>query len=426
MTRISKCVLLFVFGILFIAGPTCRGLPLGATPAVAKKQMYTCGMHPFIIQDHPGLCPICGMELTPLKEGSGGKGGQVIKIDPVTSQKMGIRTAEAMLRPLVHTIRTVGLVDYEEPGQRSINAKVSGWVEALMVNQSGQEVAEGQPLLRIYSPDLVASQNELLLAMKNLEEEKNSGFPEAEKDARSLLAAARSRLELWDISPAQIKRLETTGKVEKSLTLYSPAAGVVSKKEVREGEYVPAGSELMEISSLQQVWVYADIYEDEIPWVKTGQQAEVKVPSMPKPISGKVTKLYPYLDATTRTVKARIELDNAGLELKPDMYADVTIHTMPTAGILAIPVEAVLFTGVKQTVFVALGDGKFEPREVTTGLQDETGYVQIISGLKPGQRVVTSAQFMLDSESKLREALQKMLAPDQPDSAQKQNPEDLF
>jgi Cu(I)/Ag(I) efflux system membrane fusion protein/cobalt-zinc-cadmium efflux system membrane fusion protein len=182
----------------------------------------------------------------------------------------------------------------------------------------------------------------------------------------------------------------------------------------------------MEISSLKKVWVYADIYEDEIPWVKVGQGAEVKFPFSSESVSGPITQLYPYLDAATRTVKARIELDNDLRELKPDMYADVTIRTAATAPVLTVPVEAVLFTGIRERVFLALGDGKFEPREVRTGLQDENGNIEIVSGLVSGDRVVTSAQFMLDSESKLREALQKMLNPEPAAASQKEELDDLF
>jgi Cu(I)/Ag(I) efflux system membrane fusion protein/cobalt-zinc-cadmium efflux system membrane fusion protein len=411
---------------LLLTGPTVgRNLP-GAAPARAEELSYTCGMHPMIVVDDPGLCPICQMDLTPLKAGTGGTGDQVIVIDPVTSQKMGIRTALAAPTPLVHTIHTVGLVGYEEGGQWAVNAKISGWVDKLLINQSGQEVAKGQPLLDLYSPELVAAQKELLIALKNLRELKGSGFPDAEQDARSLLDSARRRLELWDISASQIKRLESSGRVQRTLTLLAPTEGIVSKKQVRQGEFVQAGAELLEISSLKKVWVYADIYEDEIPWVKVGQQAEVKFPFSSASISGPITRFYPYLDAATRTVKARIELDNAGRELKPDMYADVTIRTEPTAPVLTVPVEAVLFTGIRERVFLALGEGRFEPREVRTGRQDEESKIEIVSGLVSGDRVVTSAQFMLDSESKLREALKKMLNPETPPASQKEELDDLF
>ncbi len=415
----QSAIMLLLAGFILLA-PINGNYRFGSSMVFAEEFRYTCGMHPMIVVDEPGLCPICLMDLTPLKKGTGDQSEQVIVIDPVTSQKMGIRTAEARQMPLVHTIYTVGLVDYAEPDQQAVNTKISGWVETLMVNQSGQTVTKGEPLLTLFSPELVAAQNELLIAGKNLKDLESKELPDAEEDARNLLAAARRRLELWDISTKQIKRLETTGQVQRTLTLYAPADGVVSKKQVRKGEYVQAGTELMEISNLNKVWVYADIYEDEIPWVKVGQQADIKFPFYSKPISGLIYQFYPYLDPKTRTVKARIELDNPRQELKPDMYADVTIRTEPTTSVLTVPVEAVLFSGIRERVFLALGDGKFEPRQVRTGLQDENGNIEIVSGLKSGDRVVTSAQFLLDSESKLREALQKMLNPQNPSSAQEE------
>ncbi len=417
-------MLLLLAGLILLTPSNGKQL-FGSSMVFADELRYTCGMHPMIVVDEPGLCPICQMDLTPLKEGTGDQGGQVIVIDPVTSQKMGIRTAEARQIPLVHTIHTVGLVDYAESDQQAVNSKISGWVETLVINQSGQTVKKGQPLLSLFSPELVATQNELLIAVKNLKELEAKGLPDAEEDARNLIFATRRRLELWDISTDQIKHLEATGQVLRALTLYAPAEGIVSKKLVRKGEYVKAGAELMEISSLNKVWVYADIYEDEIPWVKVGQTAEVKFPFSSESVSGPITRFYPYLDAATRTVKARIELDNADRGLKPDMYADVTIHTEPTVPVLTIPAEAVLFTGIRERVFLALGDGRFEPREIRTGLQDENGNIEIVSGLAAGDRVVTSAQFMLDSESKLREALQKMLNPESSDPSRNDDLEDL-
>jgi len=426
MKFFSQCLILFIISSLLFMALIGSEYNIGPAAVFAEEPRYTCGMHPMIVVDEPGLCPICQMDLTPLKEGTGDQDGQVIIVDPATSQKMGIRTAVATSMPLIHTIHTVGLVAYEEPGQHAVNTKISGWVEELMVNQSGQPVTKGQPLLSLYSPELVASQNELLIAVKNLKEIESKNLSDVKQDARDLLSAARRRLELWDISKSQIERLESSGHVQRALTLFSPTDGVVSKKLVRKGEYVKAGAELMEISNIDKVWVYADIYEDELPWVKVGQSAEVKFPFSSKPLPGVVSYFYPYLDPSSRTVKARIELENSGQILKPDMYADVTIHSKPSSSVVTVPVEAVLFSGLKERVFLALGEGKFEPRQVVTGLQDENGNIEIVSGLVAGDRVVTSAQFLLDSESKLREALQKMLNPEKPTSSEEEELEDLF
>jgi Cu(I)/Ag(I) efflux system membrane fusion protein/cobalt-zinc-cadmium efflux system membrane fusion protein len=440
------------------AGQESAVPPAETTAAAETKTRYTCGMHPFIIQDQPGTCPICGMNLTPLKEGTGGApataerkvkhwvssmdptyirqepgkdymgmelvpvyeepaGGGIV-IDPVTSQNMGIRTAPVERRDISRTVRTVGLVTYEESRQYSINSKIEGWIERLHVNQTGQMVRKGQPLLEIYSPELVAAQQEYLLALENSGRLAQSPFPEIAASGRRLLDAARTRLGYWDISEQQVRELENSRQLRKTLTLYSAYGGIVTEKKVFEGMRVMAGEELLQISDISRVWVNADIYEYELPWIKVGQAAAVDIPFVVgKTLEGKITYIYPYLQNETRTVKARIELPNPGLELKPDMYANVRIETQPARDILAIPDHAVLNSGKGQTVFVALGEGRFEPRAVTTGVGNDEGYIQILSGLSEGERVVTAAQFMLDSESKLREAIQKMLEPKEPGAA---------
>ncbi|MEJ2471905.1 MAG: efflux RND transporter periplasmic adaptor subunit [Desulfuromonadales bacterium] len=431
-------------------------LPAVAEAAEETTQQYTCGMHPMIITDEPGLCPICNMELTPLKPAGSaaddtpagerkikywvapmdpsyirdepGKSpmgmdlvpvyedeaatGAVITIDPVTSQNMGVRTAPVERRDLTRTVRTVGLVDYEEPKQYAVNSKIDGWVERLYVNQTGQFVKRGEPLLAIYSPALVSAQEEFLLAQDNRSSLAESPFPAIAEGADRLLEASRRRLKLWDITDRQIARLESTGQVQKTLTLYAPYDGVVTMKMVREGQFIKSGMELMELSDISNVWVYADIYEYELPWVEVGQKATIILPYVGKdPISAEVSTIYPYVEPKTRTVKARFDIDNPNFTLKPDMYVNVRLATEPVRDALAVPAEAVLHSGEDKTVFVALGKGKFEPRRVKTGLQSDDGYIEIVQGLLPGEVVVTSAQFMLDSESKLREAIQKMLEP---------------
>lgn len=432
----------------------------GGQPAAdQEKPRWTCGMHPFVIQDEPGLCPICNMELTPLKAGSagerqvrhwvspmnpgyvreapgkddmghdlvpvyaeGGAGGGVA-IDPVIQQSMGVRTAVAEVRDLQRSLRAVGLVAFDEARQYVLNSKVDGWIEKLYVNQSGQPVRKGQPLLEVYSPDLVAAQQEYLLALRSSQRQAASPYAEIADGARRLLEAARSRLRYWDISAQQIEQLEKSGEVRRTLTLYSPYGGIVTMKKALQGMRVMAGEELLQIADLSQVWVNAEIYEQDLPWVKVGQSARVELPyARDKVFAGKVDYLYPYLEGMTRTVKARIVFANPGLELKPDMYANVQIATEALPGALAIPVDAVLRSGAGELVFIARGDGKFEPRPVLTGASGDDGYVQILSGLSAGDQVVTSAQFMLDSESKLREALQKMMTP-QPDGGKL---DDLF
>ncbi len=449
---------------------------VGEVQAAGEK--YTCGMHPMIIVDEPGSCPICGMELVPLKAGTAGgsqdgkpagkrkikywrapmdptyirdkpgkspmgmdlipvyedevPGGSMISIDPVTAQNMGIRTAIAEKRDLSRTIRTVGLVAYDEPKQFSINSKIAGWVERLYVNETGQFVKKGQKLLEIYSPDLVSAQEEFLLALNNQLALANSAFPEIAEGARRLLESSRKRLRLWDISDDQIQRLEKTRKVEKTMVLQAPYDGIVNMKMVYEGMYVKAGMELFQISDISKVWVYADIYEYELPWVRVGQKAKILLPFVgEQSLTATVDYIYPYVEPKTRTVKARLVVDNPGFKLKPDMYVNVRLKSETVRDALAIPAEAVLYSGDKKTVFIALEGGKFEPRQVKVGIQDDTGLIEIKQGLLPGERVVTSAQFMLDSESQLREAIAKMLeAKSKPKAAADKKPEggdeDLF
>ncbi len=419
-------------------------------------QQYTCGMHPMIITDEPGLCPICNMELTPVKSTGGevsakpagerkikywaapmdptyirdepGKSpmgmdlvpvyedesatGSIISIDPVTSQNMGVRMSQVTRKDLSRTIRTVGLIAYEESKQFSINSKIDGYIERLYANETGQLVKKGAPLMEIYSPALVSAQEEFLLARNNKLSLSQSPFPSIADGANRLLDASRRRLKLWDISDRQIARLEKTGEVSKNLTLYSPYNGIVTMKMVKEGQFIKSGMEMLTLSDISKVWVYADIYEYEMPWVKIGQQARIILPYVgSEPIVSKVSYIYPFVDPKTRTFKARFDINNPDFTLKPDMYVNVRLKSEPVENALTIPVEAVLHSGEKQTVFVALGDGKFEPRLVKTGVQNETGDIEIVQGVLEGESVVTSAQFMLDSESKLREAIAKMLEP---------------
>ena len=432
-----------------------------------EKVQYTCSMHPFIIRDEPGLCPICGMELTPLRPAAAGQqaGGRKIRhwvspmdptyvrdepgqdhmghdlvpvyeddsaygqiaIDPVTIQNMGVRTAVVEQRNLARTIRTVGIVTYEEPRQYSVNSKIEGWIERLHINETGQSVRKGQALMEIYSPELVAAQQEYLLAVANRDRLGQAPVPEIATGAERLLEATRTRLRYWDITEEQIKDLAQRGAIRKTLTLYSPYSGVVTAKPVLEGMRIMAGMELLQISDLSRVWINADIYEFEMPWVRTGLRAMVDLPAAGRPgLSGTITHIYPYLDGDTRTVRARIEFANPGLLLKPGMFANVSIAAETVSNAMAVPIGAVLHSGKQQTVFVALAGGRFEPRPVTTGVRDDLGFIQVLTGLRPGEQVVTSAQFLFDSESRLQEAIRKMLQPEKAGKAEDAGLEELF
>ena len=416
---------LYLISGLSLAAVLIMTLAVSSFAAEKKIKYWVAPMDPTYIRHEPGKSPM-GMDLIPVYEDET-QSGSTISIDPVTAQNMGVRTAQVTKGDISRRIRTVGLIAYEESKQYSVNAKIAGWVEKLHVNQTGQSVKKGEPLLEIYSPELVTAQQELILAKQNLDALSASSFPEIAAGARSLLEASRRRLALWDISKDQIARIEKSGQVQKSLTLKAPYDGIVSQKMVNEGMYVKPGAPLFEISDLSHVWVYADLYESELPFVKVGQPASVTLPYVgEKPRSAKVDYLYPYVDAKTRTVKARLEFANSDLSLRPDMYVNVEIQAEHRNNVLSVPSEAVLNSGDKQTLFVALGGGKYVPRTVKTGVQSDDGKVEIITGVNEGERVVTSAQFMLDSESHLREAIAKMLEPEPETPAASGNDEDLF
>ena len=453
--RPPLAALLLGLALLLGTDLSLRHPPLHGVEQGHAAEKYTCGMHPMIVVDEPGLCPICHMELTPLKDGTGGgggaadkgkikywvapmdptyvrdepgkspmgmdlipvyeneaTGGAMITVDPTTIQNMGVRTARVVRGDLSRTLRTVGLVTYEEPKQYVVNAKIAGWVEKLHVSETGQQVRKGQQLLEIYSPELVTAQQELLLARNNYRALKDSQFAQISDSALRLLEAARSRLTLWDVSKQQISRLEESGEVRRTVTLYAPYDGVVTMKMVNEGMFVQPGMALLNLADLSRVWVMADIYEYQLPWVRVGQEARVVMPYVKdRVLNARISYLYPYVEAKTRTIKARIEFDNPEMELRPDMYVNVYLKGQTVEDALLIPQEAVLYSGERQTVFIAQAGGRFEPRQVKTGLLGENGHVEVIQGLFEGEQVVTSSQFLLDSESKLREAIQKMLQP---------------
>ncbi|MHB8069106.1 MAG: efflux RND transporter periplasmic adaptor subunit [Desulfobaccales bacterium] len=397
-------------------GAAAPGAPATGTP-VAKKEKkikyWVSPMDPGFISDKPGKAP-CGMDLVPVYEEEGGEAAPgAIAVSPTTVQSMGVRTAKAEVQPLTHDTWTVGRVTFNERSLAIINTKVAGWVERLYINATGDPVRKGQTLLSIYSPDLVSTQKEYLLALKNLKTLGKSPFPELGDSARNLLEASRRRLQYFDISAGQIAALEKTGQVKKLLSLSSPVKGIVTKRMVTQGQMVQAGMPLLEVADLSTVWVDADIYQYELPWIKAGQQVEMSLQYMPgETFQGKIDYIYPYLKEDTRTAKVRLRFPNPQLKLKPEMFAQVQIKSPAAKEAVVVPAEAVLDTGLKQHVFIALGGGKFEPREVKLGVYGNGNhYREVLSGLKGGEDVVTSAQFLLDSESRFREAIQMMLPP---------------
>jgi multidrug efflux pump subunit AcrA (membrane-fusion protein) len=383
-------------------------------PRTGKRILYwRSPMDPTYIRYRPGKSPM-GMDLVPVyeEEGGGKEPASVIRIDPATMQNMGVQLAVVKRRPLSRNIRTFGNITYDETKLYSVNTKFSGWIEKLYANFEGQKVREGDALFDIYSPDLVAAQEDYLVALQQHKALGTSPVPGIREGAVRLREAAYTRLKYWDLTPAQLERLETSGEIRKTLTVFSPVTGVVTKMEAVQGHYVKAGEHQYEIADLSTVWVDADIYEYELPWVELGMPAEMDLPYIPdKRFHGKVLYIYPYLKPTTRTATLRLEFRNPGDELKPGMYANVYLKPPVASEALVIPQEAVIETGVRKLVFVSLGGGRFEARQVTTGAEGGGETYQVLQGLHEGETIVVSGQFMLDSESRLREAVREMQEP---------------
>lgn len=327
-----------------------------------------------------------------------------VQISPERQQLIGVRFGTVEPRALQKIIRTVGRIDTDEKRIGIVSPKISGWIEDLYVDFTGQFVRRGAPLLTIYSPELVSTQEEYLLALKARQDWSKSPFPEVAGGGALLADSARRRLKLWDISDAQIQALEDSREPKKTLTLYSPFTGHVLEKMVNKGQFVDAGMALYKIADLSVVWLIADIYESELPAIRVGQTAAIQMAYYPGEIfTGKAIYIYPYLDAQTRTAKVRYEFANPHGKLKPEMFANVEI-TVRLGDKLAVPEGAVIDTGVRKVAIVDRGAGYFEPREVRLGVKAGDVF-EVLDGLKAGERVVTSANFLIDSESKLKEAV---------------------
>ena len=332
-----------------------------------------------------------------------------VRIDPVTVQNIGVRTALAEQQSLSRHIRAVGRVAFDEERLSRLHPKTEGWIEELYIDKTGEQIGKDAILLNIYSPQLVTSQQEYLLALNNLDVLRESPYEEIRRGAEDLITSTRERLELLDVPEHQIRELEQSRKIKKNLHIHSPFDGVIINIGAREGQYVTRSTELYKIADLSRVWVFADVYESEVSWIQVGDPVDMKLAAIPgRVFSGRVGYIYPYAEAKTRTIKVRLEFDNPDMLLKPDMFADVTIHAQRKVDAVVIPMEAVVRSGEREQVFVVRGPGKFEPRAVKLGVSAK-GMVQVIDGVATGEEVVTSSQFLIDSESKLREATAKML-----------------
>ncbi len=380
----------------------------------AEAELWTCPMHPEILEAEPGSCPICGMDLVEKQmedeTALDNEQGLAVTIDPAVVQNMNVRTARVERRDLSQPIRTVGYLDFDQERMVTVTTKYSGWVEKVYVNYVGEAVKKGQPLFEVYSPELVQTQQELLSAL-DFARDMGQAPADSRSRARSLVEAARVRLGYWDISPEQIMELEQTREVFRTLTVAAPASGLVMNRMAGlEGMAIRPGMEIFHVADLSSLLLSVEIFENQVAWVREGTRAEVTLPYFPgKIFRGKVRFLEPEFSEKTRTMRVKIEVPNAGGELRKGMFATVVFTPRAVADAIVVPSQAVLRTGQRNVVVVALGEGRFVPRDVVLGHEAE-GFSEVLEGVAEGEVLVTSAQFLLDSESKLREAIQKMIA----------------
>jgi len=422
-----------------------------------EGQLWTCGMHPHVIQEEPGNCPVCKMDLIPLKDSTAGKTQTAkpeverqikhwvapmdptylsdkpgkspmgmdlvpvyeeqstegfVQIDPAFVQNIGVQSTEVERNDIPFQIRTIGNVTYNEKQMFLINTKYSGWIENVELNYIGEPVHEGQKLFEIYSPELLATQKEYLDALKYAKRMSQNNYPDVLRRANALTEASRERLRFWDITDEQISQLERSRKPMRTLAVYSPAEGIVLEKmnSALEGMYVKPGMNLYKIVDLTSVWVDAEVFEDQLPWMKLGGKAQLEFPHRPgKHFIGFVRYLYPYLNPKTRTVKVSLEVLNTDRSLKADMYANIFFNVPSITNVLTVPEEAVIHSGKRNVVVLDRGEGSFQVKEVELGVNGE-GIWEVKKGIELGDRVVISSQFLIDSESNLREAIRKMIS----------------
>jgi Cu(I)/Ag(I) efflux system membrane fusion protein len=369
---------------------------------------YTCPMHPFIIKDKPGACPICGMTLVPLKKAEAEqpkekemKGIGEVSLSPTQMVMANVATTEAKAISMNKEIVATGIVQYDQSRQAKVTAWVAGRIDRLYVNTVGSYVSKGRPVAEVYSPDLVSAQQEYLLALKSRDQLKGSPIQSIAQGGEGLVASARQRLKLMGVKDAQIAALVKAGEPNIKLPVYTPLSGIVIEKIVQQGQYVNVGDTLFNIADLSTVWVEVEVYENEFPNIKTGQMVDIVSQSYPgKTFRGRVAFIYPFLDPKSRTVKARVELPNPGLRLKPDMFVNASIK-VPLGSSIVVPASAVVDTGQRQVVWVEMKAGVFAPRDVKTGAKAGDN-IQILSGLKAGEKVASSGGYLIDSEAQLK------------------------
>jgi RND family efflux transporter MFP subunit len=389
-----------------------------ASPAPAQAtQLWHCGMHPQVIQDHPGFCPICHMALTPMSAGhdvthGAGAGSGGITIDPVMVQNMGVRTAMAMTGPLVVSVQTAGMLRIPDPAIFEIVTQTNGWITQLNADTEGMHVHKGDVLFKYYSPDVHEAEAELIAAVKAFNLTKGDWVTTRRKAAQLDLDAARRKCRGLGLDDSDISLVTAGMIIPETISFRSPASGAVSEKTVVQGSAIWSGMKIMRIEEHSQLWLDAEVFENQLGAIAVGDDITATFDALPGRVyTAKVGFIYPHVEAMSRAEMVRIVFDNADQSLKPGMFAQVTVQTRPAGNVLLVPQEAVIDTGNKQVAFVALPGGHFDARQVRVGLVGDQDQVQILSGISEGESVVTSGQFLLDVESRTQEAIDKMTSP---------------
>lgn len=374
----------------------------GAAGGAEQKTLWTCSMHPQVIRDEPGLCPICHMQLVPIGQAQQQEEGSV-RVDPAALQALGVRIVSVEQRPLEYRLRAPAELVIPDEARFQLSLRFEAYVERVFIGAEGDPVRQGQPVLEVYSPELLSAQRELLLAL-----EQQARASEATRDMTDrLVEAARERLRLWGIPESFIAELERSRTVRPTVIIPSPVSGIVTRRAVLPGGRAMPGQELLEISRLDPLWLLADVYESDLPWLRLGTTVEVQLPALPgRVLRGVVRYRYPRVEPGSRTVRVRIPLANPGLELLPGMVGTVSIRVQ-SEPVLAVPEDAVLLSGERAFVIEALGEGRFLPREVVLGRRGE-GYYEVLRGLEPGRQLAGGATFLIDSEARLRGALDRL------------------
>ena len=382
-------------GLLSVAGGAMTLHGQEAMDSAERKVLYwVAPMDPSYRRDRPGKSPM-GMDLVPVyADQQAGADAGTVRIDPVVVNNLGVRDAAVARGTLARAVDTVGYIDYDETRISHVHVRKEGWIEKLRVRAAGEMIRDGQPLFDLYSPAMVNAQEEYLQALA--------------RGGRGLVQASREKLAALGVSTAQIAALEKTGKASQYIRFYAPQAGVLARLNVREGMYIRPETEVMSLANLDRIWLIAEVFEREADWVDVGQQARAVIPALEnRVLQGRVEYIYPDLDPVTRTLRVRLSFANADGKLKPNMYAHIQIQAQPREGVLSIPREALISDGQAQRVILALGGGRFQARPVVAGMESGDR-VEIVRGLQAGERVVTSAQFLIDSEASLKASLMRM------------------